>query len=71
MAPHILPSRTFPVSLKERVAVGNLEFYGMDTYKPTRENDPDLRHARHLEHQRHQSTGAVWPHGRVFSGCFA
>ncbi|HEX3942173.1 MAG TPA: carboxypeptidase-like regulatory domain-containing protein [Acidobacteriaceae bacterium] len=28
-------SQTFPVSLKERVAVGNLEFYAMDTYKPT------------------------------------
>ena len=27
-------SQTFPVSLKERVAVGNLEFYCMDTYKP-------------------------------------
>jgi hypothetical protein len=27
-------SQTFPVSLKERVAVGNLEFYGMDSYKP-------------------------------------
>ncbi len=27
-------SQTFPASLKERVAVGNLEFYGMDTYKP-------------------------------------
>jgi len=27
-------SQTFPVALKERVAVGNLEFYGMDTYKP-------------------------------------
>ena len=28
-------SRTFPVSLKERVAVGNLEYYAMDTYKPS------------------------------------
>ena len=28
-------SQTFPVALKERVAVGNLEYYGMDTYKPT------------------------------------
>ena len=28
-------SQTFPALLKERVAVGNLEFYGMDTYKPT------------------------------------
>ena len=27
--------QSFPVSLKERVAVGNLEYYGMDTYKPT------------------------------------
>ncbi|MGC2640029.1 MAG: carboxypeptidase-like regulatory domain-containing protein [Acidobacteriaceae bacterium] len=27
--------QNFPVSLKERVAVGNLEYYGMDTYKPT------------------------------------
>jgi len=27
-------SQTFPVSFKERVAVGNLEFYGMDMYKP-------------------------------------
>ena len=27
-------SQTFPALLKERVAVGNLEFYGMDTYKP-------------------------------------
>ncbi|MGD0480286.1 MAG: carboxypeptidase-like regulatory domain-containing protein [Terracidiphilus sp.] len=28
--------QNFPVSLKERVAVGNLEYYGMDTYKPTK-----------------------------------
>jgi hypothetical protein len=28
-------SQTFPVSLKERVAAGNLEYYAMDTYKPT------------------------------------
>jgi hypothetical protein len=27
--------QNFPVSHKERVAVGNLEYYGMDTYKPT------------------------------------
>ena len=27
--------QNFPVSLKERVAVGNLEYYVMDTYKPT------------------------------------
>ena len=25
----------FPVSLKERVAAGNLDLYAMDTYKPT------------------------------------
>ena len=28
-------SQTFPASLKERVAVGNLEYYAMDTYKPS------------------------------------
>ena len=28
-------SQTFPVSLKERVALGNLEFYGMDTWQPS------------------------------------
>jgi hypothetical protein len=28
---------SFPVSLKERVAGGNLEYYGMDTWKPTPE----------------------------------
>ncbi|MGO9777770.1 MAG: carboxypeptidase regulatory-like domain-containing protein [Terracidiphilus sp.] len=28
-------SRTFPVSVKERVATGNLDLYVMDTYKPT------------------------------------
>ncbi len=28
-------SQSFPVSLKERVAAGNLEYYGMDTYKPS------------------------------------
>ena len=28
--------QSFPVSLRERVAVGNLEYYGMDTWKPTR-----------------------------------
>ncbi|MGA3080220.1 MAG: TonB-dependent receptor [Terracidiphilus sp.] len=28
-------SQTFPISLKERVAAGNLDFYAMDTYKPT------------------------------------
>ena len=27
--------QNFPVSLKERVAVGNLEYYGMDTWKPS------------------------------------
>ena len=28
-------SQTFPVALKERVAAGNLEYYAMDTYKPS------------------------------------
>jgi hypothetical protein len=28
-------SRTFPISHKERVAVGNLDLYAMDTWKPT------------------------------------
>jgi hypothetical protein len=28
-------SQTFPVSLKERVAAGNLDLYAMDSYKPT------------------------------------
>jgi len=28
-------SQSFPVSLKDRVAVGNLEYYAMDTYKPS------------------------------------
>ncbi len=28
-------SQNFPVSLKERASVGNLEYYAMDTYKPT------------------------------------
>ena len=28
-------TQTFPVALRERVANGNLEFYGMDSYKPT------------------------------------
>jgi hypothetical protein len=28
-------SQTFPVSLKERVAAGNLDMYAMDSYKPT------------------------------------
>jgi len=27
-------SQTFPVSLKERVAAGNLDSYAMETYKP-------------------------------------
>ncbi|HEY4048206.1 MAG TPA: TonB-dependent receptor [Acidobacteriaceae bacterium] len=27
-------SQSYPVSLKERVAAGNLDFYAMDTYKP-------------------------------------
>ncbi len=27
--------QSFPVSLKDRVAVGNLEYYGMDTWKPS------------------------------------
>ena len=27
-------SRTFPISFKERIAVGNLDLYAMDTYKP-------------------------------------
>ncbi|MGA8938156.1 MAG: hypothetical protein WB439_03240 [Acidobacteriaceae bacterium] len=27
--------QNFPMSLKERVAVGNLEYYGMDTWKPS------------------------------------
>jgi hypothetical protein len=28
-------SQTFPISLKERIAAGNLDLYAMDTYKPT------------------------------------
>jgi hypothetical protein len=28
-------SRTFPISLKERVAAGNVDLYAMDTYKPS------------------------------------
>jgi hypothetical protein len=28
-------SQTFPIALKERVAAGNLEYYAMDTYKPS------------------------------------
>jgi hypothetical protein len=28
-------SQSFPVSLKERVSAGNLEYYAMDAYKPT------------------------------------
>ena len=28
-------SQTFPISFNERVAVGNLDLYAMDTYKPT------------------------------------
>ncbi len=28
--------QSFPVSLKERVGVGNLEYYAMDTFKPSR-----------------------------------
>jgi hypothetical protein len=28
-------SQTFPVSLKQRVSVGNLEYYAMDTWKPS------------------------------------
>ena len=45
-------SRTFLVSLKERVAVGNLEYYAMDTYKPDTEGDRYLRHAGDVEHER-------------------
>jgi len=29
-------SESFPVALKERVSAGNLEYYAMDTFKPTR-----------------------------------
>jgi outer membrane receptor protein involved in Fe transport len=28
-------SQSYPVSLKERIAAGNLDFYAMDIYKPT------------------------------------
>ncbi|MGD0890101.1 MAG: carboxypeptidase-like regulatory domain-containing protein [Terracidiphilus sp.] len=28
-------SRTFPISFKERIALGNIDLYAMDTYKPT------------------------------------
>jgi hypothetical protein len=28
-------SQTFPITLKERIAAGNLDLYAMDTYKPT------------------------------------
>jgi Carboxypeptidase regulatory-like domain len=31
-------SQSFPVSLKERVSAGNLEYYAMDSYKPTAKN---------------------------------
>ncbi len=42
---------------------GHLQAFGKD--------DPDLWHARDLEHQRHQSARALWPHGRLLPGCFA
>ena len=48
-------SQSFPVSLKERVSAGNLEYYAMDTFKPAAKATIDLRHARHVEHERRQA----------------
>ena len=50
-------SQNFPVSLKERVAVGNLEYYANGHLQAVAEGDHHLRHARDLEHQRHQPAG--------------
>ena len=46
--------QNFPVSLKERVAVGNLEYYGMDTWKPDvykRQQATDPRESKGQEAQ--------------------
>ena len=64
-------SQSFPVSLKERVAVGNLEYYAMDTYKPYAESDLHLWHARNLEYQCHQPARPVLPPCRFVPRCIA
>ena len=63
--------QNFPVSLKDRVAVGNLEYYGMDTWKPTAKMTLTYGMRVDLEHQCHKPAGALLPHGRFLPGCFA
>ena len=58
-------SQTFPVSLKERVAAGNLDLYAMDTYKPTARDDVDGWCAGNMEHQSRESAAAVCASGMV------
>ena len=60
-------SQTFPVSLKERVAAGNLDLYAMDTYKPTAQRHVHRRHARDLEHRSRESAAPVCAAGRIVS----
>ena len=44
-------SQTFPISFKERIAVGNLDFYAMDTYKPAHKCHFHRRRKSDLEHR--------------------
>jgi hypothetical protein len=48
-------SQTFPISLKERVAAGNLDLYAMDTYKPFAQMATLIAGCGDLEHQSRQS----------------
>ena len=41
----------FPVTQKERIALGNLDLYAMDTFKAQPAMDADRRAARDLEHE--------------------
>ena len=63
--------QNFPVSLKDRVAVGNLEYYGMDTCKPSAKTT--LTYGMRVTWNTNVTSpqAALWPHGRLLPGCFA
>ena len=63
--------QNFPVSLKERVAAGNLEYYGMDTYKPSAK--ATLTYGMRVTWNTNVTSPqrSLFPHGRLLPGCFA
>ena len=63
--------QSFPVSLKERVGVGNLEFYAMDTYKPSPR--ATLTYGMRVTWNTNVTSpqALFFPHGWLVPGCSA